>query len=292
MSRSLLVRHRQQGIALALVVWFIAGMSLLVAGIVSQARVDTKLAQLHVSRAKAAASGDGAITMLLADHYLNPAEIVGDAGASQRRYRLGDTSVLVSLQPAAGLINLDLAPPEQLLALFVSVGGLNEQDARQLADNMVQWRAGATPTGRGATGNRFHAVEDLLQIEGMNRSLFDILRDYVVAGTAARSGMDWSVAPAALLPVLELSDPQQLTSIERRRQRMANENALGPPTAADGGSSRGLSGAYRADAWVTYGNSTWLRRRWVSMGADPNSALPWRTERTEAPRVVRAAGAL
>ena len=34
---------KQEGVALALVVWFIAGMSLLVAGIVSHARVDSRM---------------------------------------------------------------------------------------------------------------------------------------------------------------------------------------------------------------------------------------------------------
>ena len=43
----------QKGVALAIVVWFIAGMSLLVAGIVSHARVDTQMAQLHIAKAKA-----------------------------------------------------------------------------------------------------------------------------------------------------------------------------------------------------------------------------------------------
>ena len=41
----------QKGVALAIVVWFIAGMSLLVAGIVSHARVDTQMAQLHIAKA-------------------------------------------------------------------------------------------------------------------------------------------------------------------------------------------------------------------------------------------------
>ena len=58
---------RERGVALAIVVWFIAGMSLLVAGIVSHARVDTQMAQLHVARAKAAAAGDGAIQLMMAD---------------------------------------------------------------------------------------------------------------------------------------------------------------------------------------------------------------------------------
>ena len=59
-------RH-QQGIALGVVVWFIAGMALIVSGIVSEAKVDTRMAQLHYFRAQAAAAGDGAINLALAE---------------------------------------------------------------------------------------------------------------------------------------------------------------------------------------------------------------------------------
>ena len=37
-----MIKH-QKGVALALVIWFVAGMSLLVAGIVASAQVDTKV---------------------------------------------------------------------------------------------------------------------------------------------------------------------------------------------------------------------------------------------------------
>ena len=60
-------QHRQRGIALAIVVWFIAGMSILVAGIVAQASVDTRMAQVHVARAKTAAAGDGAIMLMMSE---------------------------------------------------------------------------------------------------------------------------------------------------------------------------------------------------------------------------------
>ena len=42
--RGLVNQHRQSGVALAIVVWFIAGMTLLVSGIVSEAKIDTRMA--------------------------------------------------------------------------------------------------------------------------------------------------------------------------------------------------------------------------------------------------------
>ena len=56
----------QRGVALGVVVWFIAGMALLVSGIIAEARIDTRMAQIHYFRAQAAAAGDGAINLALA----------------------------------------------------------------------------------------------------------------------------------------------------------------------------------------------------------------------------------
>ena len=53
--------------ALGVVVWFIAGMALLVSGIIAEARIDTRMAQFITFRAQAAAAGDGAINLALAE---------------------------------------------------------------------------------------------------------------------------------------------------------------------------------------------------------------------------------
>ena len=42
---------QQRGVALGIVVWFIAGMALLVSGIIAEARIDTRMAQIHYFRA-------------------------------------------------------------------------------------------------------------------------------------------------------------------------------------------------------------------------------------------------
>ena len=49
--------ERAARVALGVVVWFIAGMALLVSGIIAEARIDTRMAQLHYFKAQAAAAG-------------------------------------------------------------------------------------------------------------------------------------------------------------------------------------------------------------------------------------------
>ncbi len=257
---------RQRGVALAIVVWFIAGMSLLVAGIVAQGRADTRMAQLHVARAKVAAAGDGAIVLLLAERL---AAGPGDRGEAAGVYRLGDLEVGVSLVPAAALIDLQSAPPEVLAALFSGPGGLDEAAAGQLALNVVQSRA-PPPGGSGA---RFDTVEDLLGVPGASRSLLDQIRDFIVVGSSGQGGTDWSQAPGPVLAVLERANPDRARAVSVRREERGGAPAL-------------LAGAYRADAVVRYGDRTWLRRRWIDMVSAAGSELPWRVTRTEPPRVT------
>ncbi len=265
---------RQRGVALAIVVWFIAGMSLLVAGIVAQARVDTHMAQLHVARAKAVAAGDGAIQLMMVDLMTARAE-GGELPAGN--YRLGDIEVRVVLVPSSGLVDLNSAPVEVLAALFGLAGGLGAEDAQWLAQSVVESRSPGLDQG----GIKYDAIEDLLRLPGASRALLDAVRDFIVVSAAGQGATDWSLAPDALLQVLAKADPAQADSVRSRR----GSAAASYPRAA-GGQGAGTANAYRADAIVRYGDTLWLRRRWVALGASPATALPWYTTRTEPPRVL------
>lgn len=258
---------RQRGVALAIVVWFIAGMSLLVAGIVAQARVDTHMAQLHVARAKVVAAGDGAIQLMMVD--LMTAQAAGGE-LPAGNYQLGDIEVRVVLVPSSGLVDLNSAPVEVLAALFGLAGGLGEEDAQWLAQGVVESRSPGPDQG----GIKYAAIEDLLRLPGASRALLDAVRDFIVVSAAGQGATDWSLAPEPLLQVLAKADPAQADSVRSRRGGAA------------GGQGGVAASAYRADAIVRYGDTLWLRRRWVALGTNPATALPWYTTRTEPPRVL------
>ena len=119
---------RQRGVALPLVVWFIAGMSLLVAGMVSLARQDTKMAQLHLARAKAVAAGDGAVQLMLAERLMAETPVAADSGLLQDNFRLGDASVAlfasVVLLPPPGsnaMPTKSASNPPAAMALLFSI---------------------------------------------------------------------------------------------------------------------------------------------------------------------------
>jgi general secretion pathway protein K len=266
--------NRQGGVALAIVVWFIAGMSLLVAGIVSHARVDTKMAQLHIARAKTAAAGDGAIQLMLADLTTGKAGLSVSKGVPSSEYQLGNIKVVVKLVPAAGLIDLNSVSGPILASLFAASGSLGSSEAQIIADNVIKWRSSKS---RRTT---FAAMEDLLRVEGVTRTLLDAIRDYVVVGESGQRGTQWSLSTGAVLAIMQEANPKKAEEILRQRDSLTEPGA-------EAGKRAILGDSLRADATVYYGDQAWLRRRWISMKQAGASQLPWHSRRAEAPRVIQ-----
>ncbi|AQA18282.1 hypothetical protein BST95_08610 [Halioglobus japonicus] len=279
------MKRQQAGVALALVVWFLAGMSLLVAGIVSIARVDAGMTQLHLARAKAVAVGDGAISLAMVELTQNRTGSAMQPVVTQSSHSLGDVQVKVQLIPSNGLVNLNNAPDKILAGLFAIGGAIDPGDAQILADNVVKWRKPKV-TGRNlrvASAKRFYAPEDLLRVDGVTRGLLDSIRDYVVVGPWASGGIDWNSSPEAIMGLLDDVNPGRAKMLRDRRENLARTDGANAGLRRGGGVD-----SYRADALVEYGGRTWLRRRWISMTPGNKSALPWRVVRTEPPRVVEA----
>ena len=262
----------QKGVALAIVVWFIAGMSLLVAGIVSHARVDTQMAQLHIAKAKAVAAGDGAIQLMLGERLFNQGRAADKQAPLSAVYQLGSAEVLVMLFPVSALLDLNKAPRAALSTLFIALARVPDGEANTLAENVVNWRK--------ANGT-FRETEDLLRVGGMDRTIFESVRDFIAAKETLGTGADWEASLAAMSQRADQVNSGELNGLALRPEMLAGLNADG----TTGGNESSLSGTYRADAMVRYGDQTWLRRRWVSVGSVAGSALPWKTLRSEPARV-------
>ena len=262
----------QRGVALGIVLWFLAGMSLLVSGIVYQARIDTRMAQLHLARATTVSAGDGAILLMLADLVSRNPEQSSKIGPISGSFVMGQQTVSVSMVPAAGLVNLNGASGGTLARLFAMRGQLNNAEAKTLADNMIKWRGKPGGSGVNEPGGKFQSPEDVLQVAGITRPLWDAIRDTVVVDNKLFTAEpDLAVAPDAVRAIFGAS-------------------ATGPRLVANGTGQRqaeaGLAGSYRVDAVVSYGGRSWLRRKWVDMGSNSTTLLPWSFTRVEAPRVL------
>lgn len=270
----------QSGVALAIVLWFLAAMSLLVAGIVHLGRVDVRLAQAHVARAEAVASGDGAIQLMLARFVAAPLEGERRQGRLPLRgvFKLGNTQVWVSMVPASGLVNVFDSPPQILAALFAIRGGLSSAEAQQLAGSVVELRSplvrrrqlGAKQTVRLST------PEDLLKVPGFNRALLDAIQDDIRAVPGGSDSLNWSAAPPNLLEAISSTNPRRAAYLAGRRDDAAGARLWNVQA----------ENLFRVDAVVQYGDQYWLRRQWIKMEPGKDSQLPWHAVRSEAPRAV------
>ena len=307
MNRRVRANPSQDGVALAILVWFLAAMSLLVAGIVLQARVDVKLAQLHAAQARAGAAADGAIQLALMD--LLHQELEGDfakRASHHGAFTVGKYNVAVSFTPLAGLIDLNKASRELLFALFSSIDDLDENVAEELALNVVEWRT-ASPGLEGTAAEEdaesgsgladeagetelrhdsFEAIEDLLLVPGIDRTIYEAVRDAVYVSATGQPGVDWMSAPVSVLRALGDVDEEFAIEVVKSRIDQPVEELLAPVELdMDFQESTALS-SFRVDALVRSDETLFRRRRWVDRSSAGADGLPWRFVRTEAVRVV------
>jgi general secretion pathway protein K len=266
-ARGVAARRTQRGVALAIVLWFVAGMSMLVAGIVMNARTDARLATVHLARAQVSAAGDGAINLLLADIVDGRLAASADRGAlPQGRYAMGEEYLSVVAVPESILVSVNSASVQELAELLRLTGAATGDGGRAMAMAVVQFRDAGGALG----GGRYRSIEDLLRVPRMNRAAVDALRDYVSAADAVGGG--------ARLTRASLSRLTALTPAARARR----ESMLAP---GNGGVDASGSGTYRVDALLRRGQDVWLRRRWVTLGGG-RDGLPWQFTRTEPVRMV------
>lgn len=283
-----MAKRAQRGVALAIVVWFLAAMSLLVAGIVFQSKVDTRMAQTHLAKARAVAAGDGAIELMLAALKSNQLKSFRGRGVPVLSFEVGEQSVEVFLVPTSGLIDLNGAPRDLLEKLFVLNGGVEKAEAQLLADNVIKWRQ-RLQRGTRQTA-KFRSIEDLLQVDGIGRTLLEAIRDSVVVGQVARAGVDWQSAPPSVLAVLSGNEASKVSSLVEERSGGLVPNKTLPRGLDPRFQSAGSGSDYRVDALVMIGDKEWLRRRWVSVGSADKGLLPWRYTSTEAARAFVSPG--
>ena len=255
---------------MGIVVWFIAGMALLVSGIIAEARIDVRMAQLHYFKAQAAAAGDGAINLALAEQDGRRAS--GQPGVNRvQNYQIGPRSVEVRMIPAGVFVNISSENLQGLRSLF----RLAESEAQQRG---IFWvgppaaLAAAVLEYRGGVGQRqgylFHSPEDLLRVPGITRSVYEAVRGYITVDDLA-GGFQGDVK-----------------NVESRLSQLSA--AMQGEGAVVKGPVQQAAKSLRIDAIVKIGDQQWLRRRWVTLDQGGYSLLPWRFVRTEAARPAMA----
>ena len=290
-------QSRQTGVALAMLLWFIAAMSIMVAGTMAVAKVDARLASLQVQMAQAAAAGDGAANLMLKEILsLQMDGLYMGRGVVEREYTIGEHQIKMRAIPVSGLIDLNIAPEELIVALFRYGAELDEADAVMYAHRVLDWRDGsdlkrmhgadaddyqAAGYTHGPRNGRYEVVEDLLQVIGINRVLYDRIAESVHATGYGQPGVDPLSAPESVLSILAQGDRDWARSLTDARRQAPFDDA-----AVSGLPAEFLMPAsvpvYRLDALVSFEDGRhYQRRRWADFNMAGFDGLPWRFVRTE-----------
>ena len=255
--------HR--GFALALLLWMIAGMSLMVMTVIHAAHSDIAMAELYVGEARARAASRGAALLAVRDKSLlgreasRESEETGDE-ASQRRYVRhyrfwDDLEVTATVLPSNAFTSLNDASHEELMKVMMGMGGLSQTAARGAATAVVEYRDTSSQESmeRGYFDG-FRAREELLAVRGLSRDVYDRVKDFV---HPYRGGaLDPSLAPDSLAPLY-------------------SEESIAAPISAGFAGGSSANGADTQTAGLVTFDAIWESKRRASLGLGAgDSAVP------------------
>lgn len=243
----------QRGMALAILLWFIAALSILVSGLVVEAKVQSRTAKVQMSMAKMAAVGDGAALLYIESKAAQSASVQDEEGSSlQGTFRIGDTQVWVRAVPNNGLVNLLKAPEDVLFKLFRHGASLTAARAQRLTASVLKWRteklANREMLRASDSFSRVQVIEDVMSADGLTRDVFERIRYLCYASMAGDGEVDIAVAPSEVLRVLaggSASLYQEFIESRRLQQGMS----LGNNVRVDSRAS--INGrAYQRSVWI------------------------------------------
>lgn len=276
---------RQAGVALVMLLWFIAAMSLMVMGLMGEARLDIRLSQLYLRQAQAEALADGAIQRTL--QALVEAER-GEAPVPSV-FTWEETRDGIELRAwvhsVSGFIDLNAAPESLLAVLFQHLGELDPPEALLLASKVVRWR-GVKPEGSapepGFRYGRFEAPEDLLLVDGVSRQLYGRVAPALAVTSKWQEKIRLLSAPPEVLYMLAEGD-ESLVSHWQQAQLSPEPAAVQQPANLELLSSSSVQARiYRIEARVGFADGQVYRRvRWAEYGQQGLDRLPWHFFRTE-----------
>lgn len=289
---------RQRGVAIALVLWLTSALMVMVAAMTWMTRTQAQLVSLQSQLVAAQALGEAAINLALRD-MLAPikAGLVANEGPEApfiRHYQIADTDIEVRAIPVNGLININRAGEELLTALFIAGADLPADEARILAQRVIDWRDPdhiphplgtedpdyiASGRPEGARDGAFLLPEDLLQVLNLNADVFARI-SRLITTLGEGDSVNPSLAPEEVLRVLNLHN------LEVPQTEVSAQLEGGPTPAWGDGNLPPLdtsrSSIMRFESWIAHPDGTRSRyTRWVDIATPSPLGLPWLNIRTE-----------
>ncbi len=264
----------QRGMALLAVLWIVAALSILVTGMVQAQRDEIRL----VSSARQTVQGH-ALAHAAIQITLQGMAARNEPVTRLSRIEVGYAGLPISVEiiPINGLIDINRASEPLLGALFAVAGGLEAERAAALAKSVVAARLPGPATQRGP---RFEAVEDLLQLPGVDFPLYARLLPLVTTDTMGSGRVNPMAAPEGVLMVLSEGDAGRAQRIAAGRDsgEVGVDTTALPVQFVDSAVAK----RFRLVARVPLSDGRRLLSTWlVETGRVAPDGVPWRIFRAE-----------
>lgn len=259
----------EKGVALIAVLWIVAALGILVTGMVQSHRDEIRIVATARDTLQASAIGGAASQLVLQKMSIRP-EAVDRLSRVEVEY--AGLNIVVEVMPLNGLVDINKAPEPLLAALFAVAGGLQADAAARLAKSLV---ASRMPGQGRTTGPRYEAIEDLLQLPGVDFDLYARLSSIVTTDAAGSGRVNPLAAPPAVLDLLANGNSARSANIAAARD--AGQAGIDTTNLTAEFVDNTVSTRFRLRARVPLADGRWLlSTRTVNVVKDGARGLPWR----------------
>lgn len=292
-----------RGIALIVVLWMLALMTIIIGTFAVLARTETLQSRFLFDTTDARYAAEAGLHRAVVELRNPDMETRWLADGRPHRFRFGDATVEVRITDETGLIDVNAAAqgnPDLLIRLFESVG-LSGEDAELMTAAIQDWVDADDETRvmgaedreyadaglpYGPANQAFGTVEELQQVIGMSWQLFRSIVDSVTVHSG-RADFNPAFAPASVLRTIpELDAESARLFVEERSQYQPGEQmqlALPDGTIVN---RRGSGLTHTIVSRATLDSGTWNEiEATIRLGTDnrgrPFRIVRWKENRTE-----------
>lgn len=232
---------REHGIALISVLWVVALLSVVAAGVSASTRNDLRLAGNLVASAQARSAAEGGVQWALYELLAGKGASGWQADGSVHELSIGEPIVRVTMIDEAGKLDLNAAP-ESLLDGLLRSAGLADDVRRGIVDAILDWRDAdsvlrphgaedpeyrAAGKSYGAKDAPFDSVEELSLVLGMSPQLLRAIKPALTVHSR-QAGVNPNAASRQVLLAIPSATAEEVDRYIELRERN-RQAGLAPP---------------------------------------------------------------